>query len=303
MKGKRYFSVGICALLITALCACGAKYSDAYELAEDVYASEAQSDSAAAEVWEEPAEPAAPPSVREQNTQAKIIYTASLSMEATDFDSAAASLAALTERCGGYYEQSSVSDWDGYRHGEYTVRVPAEQYRAFLDQAGALAHVLSVREQAEDVSEAYYDSAGRLQTQKTKLSRLQELLAQAENMEDIIAIESAISETEEMIDSLSGELRHYDALVDYSTVTVSLDEVYKLSNVEEPPTGFGSRLAAALGAGWRGFVDGVENLAVALASAWPWLVLLAAILVPALAVGHKKRKARRAAKAEDDPQA
>lgn len=54
-------------------------------------------------------------------------------------------------------------------------------------------------------------------------------------MADIITIESAISETEQMIDSLSGTLQHYDAQVDYATVTISLQEVGKLSNVEEPP--------------------------------------------------------------------
>ena len=48
-----------------------------------------------------------------------------------------------------------------------------------------------------------------------KLERLQKLLAQAENMEDIITIESAISETEWNIEDLSGTLRHYDALVDF----------------------------------------------------------------------------------------
>ena len=48
----------------------------------------------------------------------------------------------------------------------------------------------------ENITETYYDTAGRLKTQKIKLERLQKLLSQAENMEDIITIESAISETE-----------------------------------------------------------------------------------------------------------
>ena len=57
-------------------------------------------------------------------------------------------------------------------------------------------------------------------------------------MEDIITIESAISETEYQIESLSGTLRHYDALVDYATIHISLQEVYRLSNVEEPAESF-----------------------------------------------------------------
>ena len=113
-------------------------------------------------------------------------------------------------------------------------------------------------------------------TQQTKLERLQTLLSQAETMEDIITIESAISETELAIEQLTGTLRQYDSLVDYSTVTISLEEVYKLSNAEEPPTTFASRLGRAFAAGWNGFVDFLEAIVMILAYAWvPVLVLLA----------------------------
>ena len=140
----------------------------------------------------------------------------------------------------------------------------------------------------EDVSEAYYDTAGRLKTQQVKLERLQALLEQAENMEDIITIESAISETEQQIDDLSGTLQHYDAKVDYATVYVSLREVARLSNVEEPATGFGAQLAAAFSSGWKHFVSGVQDLAVALAYGWMWV--LAAVVLVVLAVRKLKKK-------------
>ena len=229
---------------------------------------------------------------------AKIIYTADLDMETTAFDETVEALARLTADCGGYYESSSVnSGGGGYRYASYTVRIPAGQYRVFLNQAGQLCHLLYSHEYADDISEVYYDTAGRLKTQQTKLDRLQELLAQAKNMEDIIAIESAISETEEQIDYLSGNLRRYDALVDYSTVTVYLQEVYRLSNVEEPAQGFGSRFVSALSSGWRGFVNGMESILIALAYGWMWLLLLAAIA--AVVVLLARRSQRRAKAARD----
>ena len=142
---------------------------------------------------------------------------------------------------------------------------------------------------AQDVSEVYYDTAGRLKTQQTKLERLQALLAKAEKMEDIITIESAISETEQQIDSLSGELQHYDALVDYSTVNLTLNEVYKLSNVEEPVTGFGGRVAEALSSGWKNFVNALEGALVVLAYGWMWVLLLAAVVIIVCRVRNRKR--------------
>ena len=209
---------------------------------------------------------------------AKMIYTARMEVETTGFDAADADLRTLVEVLGGYFEQAAVHNYgSGYRSGDYTVRIPADQYRPFLERVGTLCHVTYQEESSDNVSTAYYDAESRLVTQQTKLERLQNLLAQAENMEDIITIESAISDTELEIEQLTGTLRHYDSLVDFSTVYITLQEVYQLSNVEEPATSFGSRVGTAFASGWRGFVSTLESLAVALAYGWVWLLLLAVI--------------------------
>ena len=218
----------------------------------------------------------------------KLIRTAQMNLETTDFEKAVQGLTDLTEQMGGYFESSSVGKRSNGRWADYTVRVPAAKYQAFLDQAGELCHETWRDTQQEDISERYYDTQGRLKTQQIKLERLQALLAKAENMEDIITIESAISETEQQIDDLSGTLQHYDARVDYATVYVSLREVARLSNVEEPATGFGAQLAAAFSSGWKHFVSGVQDLAVALAYGWMWV--LAAVVLVVLAVRKLKKK-------------
>lgn len=208
------------------------------------------------------------------------IYTATLQLETTGFDEAVSSLTELVDGSGGWVSSSSVSNQSSsYRYADLTVRVPVEKYRDFLTQAGELCHLLYTQEYVDDVTEAYYDTAGRLETQQIKLERLQNLLAQAEKMEDIITIESAISETEQMIDSLSGTLQHYDSQVDYATVNISLQEVGKLSNVEEPTATLGGRLAAAFTSGCRSFLTAAEDLLVALVYSWVWLVILAAAVI------------------------
>ena len=222
---------------------------------------------------------------------AKIIRTANLEMETTAFDGAVESLSRLTKEMGGYYENSSLrTGGSGYRWADYTVRVPAKNYDEFLSRAGALCNLTWRSESAENVTEAYYDTAGRLKTQQIKLERLQELLSRAEAMEDIITIESAISETEYQIESLSGTLRHYDALVDYATVSVNLQEVYKLSDVEEAPNSFGARMGSAFTAGWAAFAAGMENLAVGLAYIWMWLLALAVIVAAVTAVLRRRKR-------------
>ena len=209
---------------------------------------------------------------------AKMIYTADLTVETTAFDDAASSLRQMVEDMGGYFETASLYNRGGdYRSASYTIRVPADQFQNLLTQVGELCHVVRKEESGDNIGEEYYDVESRLVTQQTKLERLQTLLSQAETMEDIITIESAISDTELTIEQLTGTLRRYDSLVDYSTVNITLEEVYKLSNAEEPPTSFASRLGKAFAAGWNGFVDVLEALVMILAYAWVPVVLLLAV--------------------------
>ena len=254
-----------------------------------------------AETAPESIQEALPAGPAEDGQAEKVILTARLELETLEFDRAAPALEDLAEDLGGYVESGSVGDrGSGYRWADYTIRVPAEQYAAYLNHAGELCHETWRDTSRQSISEAYYDTAGRLRTQQIKLERLQALLEEAENMADIITIESAISETEWMIEDLSGTLRHYDAQVDYATIHISLQEVYRLSNVEEPAENFTGRLGEAFSGGLRAFGRTLENLAVALAYSWVWVLLAAAVLTAAVCVLRRRR--RRKIPAERKPE-
>ena len=212
----------------------------------------------------------------------KMIYRGYLYLESTAFDDAVTGLKQLVAQMGGYFESSELNNYSPYRHAFYVVRVPSAQYQEFCSSVGSLAQLNSQRHTTENVSEAYYDTESRLVTQRTKLERLQELLAKADKMEDIITLESAIAETELQIEYLTGSLRKYDALVDYATVEVSLEEVYQLSEQEQPVVGFGAKLAEAFKTGTSRFVNDLENFALRFARNWVsrvinlciWLVVI-----------------------------
>jgi len=233
----------------------------------------------------------------------KLIYRADINLESTEFDAAVEAIRTLAQQCGGYYESSNLDNYSAYRYAYYTIRVPAEQFETFctavseISAEGVTFQMTNISRSAQDVSESYYDTESRLATQKTKLARLQDLLAKAENMEDIITIESAISDTEWQIENLTGTLRHYDSLVGYSTICVNISEVYKLSEIEEPAIGFGAKLAAAFRQGCTNFVNGLERAALRFARAWVgWLiffVIVAVIVIAAVRISRRCR-ARRA---------
>ena len=220
----------------------------------------------------------------------KMIYRASLELETTAYDQAREGIAALTQELGGYFEAQTSNHYSAdYRSSDYTVRVPAEQFDEFLSRIGTLCSVRRQSRNAEDVSERYYDTESRLETAKIKLDRLQELLAKAENMEDVIAIENAISDVEYQIESLSGELRHYDALIGYSTVYVTLSEVYQVTEAENAPLTFAQRIGRSFRAGLRDFGNGLEDFAEWLAYHWLGILVFAAAVV-ALVKFARRRK-------------
>lgn len=224
---------------------------------------------------------------------AKMVYTANIEAETTDYDACTASLEELVEDLGGYLEYASTSSYgDGSRRASYTVRVPAGQFKGFLTSVGEISHVVSQDRNADNISERYYDTESRLETQKTKMDRLQMLLAKAETMEDIIDLENAISETEYQIEQLTGSLRHYDSLVDFATVEIGLREVLRLTTVEEAPPTFGRQLGSAFTEGLRSFGDFLQGVAIFLAYNWIWLVILALILLVVIKLSRRKQVQR-----------
>ncbi len=221
----------------------------------------------------------------------KMIYRASLELETTEFERSDAEIQALTKRLGGYFEeQSTRTRSGGYRSASYTVRVPAAKFAEFLGQVGSICTVSYQTQSAEDVSEYYYDMESRLETAKIKLDRLQELLAKAEEMEDIITLEGAISDTEYQIERLSGEKRHYDSLIGYSTINVSLNEVYRVTEIETAPLTFGQRIGQSFREGLRDFGSAMEDFAEWLAYSWLTLLVIAVIIVAVVKLAKRARR-------------
>ena len=224
---------------------------------------------------------------------AKVILTADVDLETKDFDQASQALEDAVAELGGWFESRSLSQGGSYRRLSCVIRVPSAQFTPLLDRAGQAAHMVNRDEYSEDVSEAYYDSEARLATQRTKLERLQTLLAQAASMEDIIELENALSETELQIEYLTGSLRRYDSLVGYATVTLQLREVYRLSTDEEAPMGFGQRLGSAFSLGFQRGMDNLEDWIIAVAANWMTLLLLAAVAACVVVLVRRVRRRRR----------
>ena len=221
------------------------------------------------------------------SASAKIIYTANLSLESKDYDAARAALDAALQAAGGYLESSSeYSGTDDSRSVSLTYRVPQENYDSFLAAIAEAGNVTYKNQQADDVTAQYLDVETRLENLKAQRTRLQQLQQQADNLSDLLEIESSLTDVQSQIESWQSQMDWYSDQVEQCTVYVSLSEV---STYSPPSEGFGSRIASAFADGWQNFVDGVQQLAVTLAGAWP-VVVIAAAVAAGVVVWKKKKK-------------
>lgn len=168
----------------------------------------------------------------------KLIWTADLSMETLDFDGCVSGLNQLVTDFGGYIESSytqggqRLSGYSNNRYASYTIRIPAQRLDEFLEQMGSIGNVTSRSKSSRNITLDYADNEARKETLQLEQERLMELLAQATELEDIITLESRLSEIHYQLDGYSSTLRRYDDLVDFSTVELSINEVKQITEVD-----------------------------------------------------------------------
>ena len=175
---------------------------------------------------------------------AKIIYTANLTLETRDYDTARAALDAALSDADGYMESSSeYTNTDSTRSVSLTLRVPQDSYKSFLAAAAQSGSVTYQNQQAEDITTRYMDTEARLASLTAQRTRLQELQAQADTLADLLEIESSLSDVQYQIESWQSQLDWYSNQVSCCTVYITLNEVETLTPTS---TSFGAKLLAAL---------------------------------------------------------
>ncbi len=217
----------------------------------------------------------------------KIIYTADLELESTDFENAREDVMAALAQAGGYVQssESGGSAERGSRWVYMSLRVPSDKYAAFLTAAESAASLNWKSEGTEDVTAEYVDVEARLASLEAQRARLQELRDKAETLEELLTIEEHLTDVQYRIESYTGQMRVLDDRIDYSTVNLRLDEVQVLTPKSDR---FGDRLGEAFTGGWREFGEDVQDLIVGLVGGLPWLLVLALAVGVGTAIWRKR---------------
>lgn len=229
-----------------------------------------------------------------ENVERKIVYTATVSLRIDRFDGVPDTIRQIVGEHDGYIADEELRSRPRRpRSGDWTVRVPVDQYEAFLDAITGVGQLDSLRQQAEEVTEEYYDVQARLENKRREEDRLLELLAhETAGLEDVLNVEQALSSVREAIERHEGRLRVLRDQITLSTVTITVTEMRGYAPEEE--AGFFARLNRAWDESLSGLFDAVQWVIIALAAALPWVIVFGAPVIALAVLGrHAWRRARR----------
>ena len=229
----------------------------------------------------------------------KITETIYYSVQTKNFDEFVTSLESKALSVGGYIEQSDVrgNSYDDIssRYATYTFRIPSEKVDEFTETVSNNATVTNRTVNTEDVTLQYVDVESRIKALKTEKASLEDLLSKATSTTEIIEIREMLTDVIYEIESYESQLRTFDNKIDYTSITVDVDEVEHPVIVHEQTTWerIGTNIVENCRVLWTGLVE----LFVAVTSALPFLLFFAVIItiiVLIIKLFSKRSKKKRA---------
>ena len=162
----------------------------------------------------------------------KLIRNAQLDLQVMNYEAAIQRLTTLaTEARGFVATQSSAKLPNGKLQGTVVVKVVPENLESFLQKARTLGELKNQTLGTQDVTKAYLDTDARMRNAQRMEARLLEMLEKKTGkVSDLLEVEKELARVRESIEQMQGELKYYDALVQYATVTISLAE----KDLDEP---------------------------------------------------------------------
>ncbi|ROR29368.1 uncharacterized protein DUF4349 [Mobilisporobacter senegalensis] len=292
------------ALILVAIftSACGAKKEASYggrtgsvampeaieESADNAVQSEYTSDSTAPETEGEITSESK--NTNSVETNRKLIKRVQMDVETKDFEGLLEAVNSKVENLNGYMESSEVSgntyfNENGSRYASMVIRIPSKNLKSFVAAVKEMGNVVNSSESTEDITLQYVDVESHKNALIVEQERLIDILKNAKKLEDIIKIENRLSDVRYEIESYESQIRTFDNLVDYSTITLSINEVRHITPVEDETVL--QRMRSGLSSTFFNLKTGAQNFAVWFVVNLPYLIIWA-IIIAAMAFSIKK---------------
>jgi hypothetical protein len=219
----------------------------------------------------------------------RIVKTGEVTLEVPNVAEALGRIRALASELRGYVGASQAGTLD--ERATLTLRIPAESFDTALARIHELdARVIAEATREQDVTTEVVDLAARIDNLRASEASYRELLARAERVEDILAVQSRL-------DTVRGEIERHQAQLDalegqaaLSTLTVTVipraEPIHQQTEAWDPGGQLDRALAALVGIG-----QGVLNGMIWFGVVWlPILLVLALVMLAVVRIVAELRR-------------
>ena len=213
-------------------------------------------------------------------TGQSLIYTAQLSVRATDVQAAVDRATSVVSAAGGYVStENIVAPPPGHPNqasASVTFKIPAAAYTATLAALSgtSLGTQLSLTQQTQDVTQQVADVQSRVLSDQASIAQLRDLLKHAGSVSALLEVQNQINSEESDLESMLAQQNALNHETAYATVTLSLvgpkAPVTHRTAVEKAPPG----LTGGLSSGWHAFRLTVSWLLTVIGAVAPFVAVI-----------------------------
>ncbi len=207
-----------------------------------------------------------------------IVNTGNISLQVVNYDEVMEKISEQVQAWDGYIENENTSvkgyyDARNLKYGYMTIRIPSEQFNIMMTQLAQYGNVTNTDVHAEDITKNYRNAAQDIENLKITESRLQEILANATDVQDVLSIENELTRIRGQINNYQRQIKDWEILVDLSSIQIQLDEVTSLEPVIEPIDD------SLLGKARAGFIENINSMRRAVESIIIWIISNSPMLI------------------------
>ena len=215
----------------------------------------------------------------------QLIYTAELTVRATDVGAALSTATSIVTAAGGYVSTENSS---GAGAGQpaasatatVTLKIPAAVYPATLAKltGTGLGTQLSLQQQAQDVTQQVADVGSLVTSDQAAITQLRALLKDAGSVNDLLNVQDQINTETSNLEAMLAQQQALDHETAFATVTLTLVGPKaavkpRAKHKPAPPPG----LASGLTGGWRAFRLTIDWLLAFIGAVAPFAAVVAVI--------------------------
>jgi hypothetical protein len=215
-----------------------------------------------------------------QTTDRKMIQRLYYTVETKTYTETLAHIMKAMELAKGYTEsmeqRGTGADEEAgtSRYGLLRLRIPAESLKTFTESFVGDATITGSRLETEDATGQVFDTEAHLKTLTIQESRLLKLLEQSSKLEDMIVLETRLSEVRYEIENLQGTLKRLNQLVAYSVVEIELYEVRDVLKIKPSKNSYVNRALETFMSSVSGLLAFLEGFSLMLIGLIPMLIIV-----------------------------